>query len=305
MIETERGEWTVKRKGTWLEFQAENKNPMHVNEWLRESVKASQGVISQYRKQHGLMVNHASIGSANPIVAAGDTVALEVFRQEKDGTIPEYKELSILYEDDHLIAINKPAGMKTHPNEPGETGTLANALAFHYMMQGEDTPVRIVHRLDEDTTGAILFAKHALSQAIMDRDLQDHSIFRTYSAVVNGVPDPPAGTIAEPIGRDRHHPSRRRVSPGGQAAVTHYETVKVLNSSALLKIRLETGRTHQIRVHLSHIGHSIIGDPLYGRPSSKISRQALHASAISFRHPITGEDLLLTAPFPEDMKEWE
>ncbi|AZB42003.1 RluA family pseudouridine synthase [Bacillus sp. FJAT-42376] len=295
----------MKRRGSWLEFPVGETGPVHINDFLLQQVGASKGVIAHYRKTEGLMLNGSLLHEENPRVEKGDTVSLEVFKPEKEEIIPEFRELDILFEDEHLIALNKPAGMKTHPNEAKETGTLANALAFYYMMQGEERAVRHVHRLDEDTSGAILFAKHALAQSVMDRALQEHEISRTYIAAVHGQPKPKKGTIDKPIGRDRHHSSRRRVSAGGQSAVTHYELLKSSGSESVLRIQLETGRTHQIRVHLSHIGHPIIGDKLYGKPSGMIDRQALHAARIRFRHPLTNEEMHLCAPFPEDMIRWE
>ncbi|KZZ85108.1 RluA family pseudouridine synthase [Bacillus sp. SJS] len=295
----------MKKRGTWLEYKVTDLAPVYVNEFLIQTAGASKGVIHHYRKANGLKVNGTILSAENPLVHNGDIVSLEVFKAEKNDIVSEFMELDILFEDDHIIAINKPAGMKTHPNSPGETGTLANALAFYYMMQGEDAAVRHVHRLDEDTSGAILFAKHALAQAIMDKALQEHFISRTYVAAVQGVPRPKKGTISQPIGKDRHHPSKRRVSTGGQPAVTHYEMVQSSSSGAVLKVQLETGRTHQIRVHLSYIGNPIIGDRLYGDPSHLIERQALHAAHIRFHHPITNEKIDLTAPFPADMKRWE
>ncbi|MGD6818977.1 RluA family pseudouridine synthase [Metabacillus sp. 84] len=295
----------MKRRGTWLEYYAENSAPLHVNEWLLKQAGATKGVIAHYRRNSGLMVNGAILTVENPVVAIGDAISLEVFKPEESGTVPELMGIEILFEDEHLVAVNKPPNMKTHPNFEGETGTLANALAFHFMMEGAGTAIRHVHRLDEDTSGAILFAKHALAQGIMDRELQDHLIARTYLAAVHGLPRPAKGTVSVPIGKDRHHASRRRVSPGGQPAVTHYEVIQHNGSDSILKVSLETGRTHQIRVHLSHIGHPIIGDKLYGRPSSLINRQALHAAHISFSHPITKELLTLDAPIPKDMRRWK
>jgi 23S rRNA pseudouridine1911/1915/1917 synthase len=193
-----------------------------------------------------------------------------------------------------------------HPVERHGTGSLANAVAAYYASTGQAVAVRHIHRLDADTTGPVLYAKNALAQISLDAAMREKRIARVYLAVVHGVPARGRGTIDAPIGRDRHHAGRRRVSPTGEPAVTHYETVRAWpeHNTALLRLRLETGRTHQIRVHLSHIGHPLVGDTLYGgRPSPRIRRQALHGESLAFPHPWTRETVRVEAPLPADLAD--
>lgn len=204
-----------------------------------------------------------------------------------------------LYEDDWCLVLLKPAGMPVHPAYPGMGGTLDEAAVRHVLRAGDPLPVRHIHRLDADTSGPVLYAKNDLAQLRLDEAMRKKRIERRYVAIVHGVPRPRAGTIDAPIGRDRHHGSRRRVSPGGDRAVTHYETVKAAGGLALVRLRLETGRTHQIRVHLSHIGHPLLGDRLYGAPADPhLGHQALHGESLRFPHPWTGREIDVTAPRP-------
>lgn len=226
------------------------------------------------------------------------SLRIRFFTEADFGVIPSPADLTILYEDDHLLVANKPAGMDTHPNSPGQRNTLANAVAFHLKSKGEFRQVKHIHRLDRDTTGAVLFAKHPFIGSLLDQMLEKREIKRTYLAIVQGILTSNCGTISEPIGRDRHHPVRRRVSPGGQRAVTHYEVLRTDNrkKQTILKCQLATGRTHQIRVHFSHLGHPLAGDILYGG-TPIFARQALHAVKLEFLHPLTEERITCHAPF--------
>ncbi|MCD7035191.1 RluA family pseudouridine synthase [Metabacillus sp. GX 13764] len=296
----------MKIKGEWLEYKAELKNgPVYLNEYLQKVIGASKANILEWRKTGAIQWNNEILGDFNPLVQDGDQILLHVFAEETEDLQPEYKEIEVLFEDEHLLIANKPAGMATHPNEQNQKGTFANALAFYYQMTGQHCRVRQVHRLDQDTSGAIVFAKHALAQTLLDKALQEHLIKRTYIALAEGRLHRKKGTFNDPIGKDRHHPTRKRVSENGQAAVTHYEVIKGLREQKLtiVKLQLETGRTHQIRVHLSHAGNPIAGDELYGSENSQFSSQALHAAEINLTHPFTGEALTIRAPFPEEMAD--
>ncbi len=201
--------------------------------------------------------------------------------------------------------------MDTHPAEKGGMGTLANLVAFHFQMQGLETKVRHIHRLDKDTTGGVVFAKHRIAGAIMDRLLMERKIKRTYAALVEGKVKGKQGTIDAAIGRDRHHATRRRVSPKGDQAITFYKVEKYFKNQnvTFVTLQLETGRTHQIRVHMSYHGNPLVGDVLYGGQTQYMSRQALHAMKINFLHPITKEEIEVDVPFPaklnDTMKEFQ
>lgn len=201
-------------------------------------------------------------------------------------------ELPILFEDDHFIIARKPKGMATHPNEIGQTDTFINAILGHIIRNGGSYGEH-VHRLDQGTSGLLMVAKHPVAKNVMDRMLEQKQLVRDYEAVVKGKVVNRTGTIDFPLGRDRHHPTRRRVSPSGQSAVTHYRVLKHMEGKTLVHLTLETGRTHQIRAHLSHINHPIIGDELYDGPMTQDGAYHLHAFRMSFTHPFTGEKIVV------------
>ncbi len=214
--------------------------------------------------------------------------------------------LSVLFEDDHLLVIDKPANLVVHPAAGHPSGTLVNAVLHHLQadlrgVSGSDRP-GIVHRLDRDTTGVILVAKTVRAQELAARAFAERRVQKIYRAIVHGVPAPREGTIDTLFGR--HPRDRKRFSSKvltGKRAVTHYRVLEPLRSAALLEVRLETGRTHQIRVHLADRGHPLIGDPVYGRrPPVPFERPALHALSLEIEHPITGRKLTCEAPIPQD-----
>ncbi len=234
-------------------------------------------------------------------VTPGDTLSIPIYGEEENPVPPFDLPLSILYEDDDILVINKPAGLNTHPANHEDTHTLTNAVSRYFLINGIQTKPRHIHRLDKDTSGAILFAKHAYAGAILDEALADGQIKRTYAALVCGMVQKDAGTVNAPIGRDRHTAGRMRVSPSGKPAVTHFKVVKRMKQTnrTLVSCRLETGRTHQIRVHMSHIKHPLVSDVLYGGiKDSHIDGQALHAYKLDFLQPLTKERLQVECPIP-------
>jgi 23S rRNA pseudouridine1911/1915/1917 synthase len=266
---------------------------------LRNHWQAPKKLVHSMRMKGDVTVNGKLTSWTSPLLQ-GDILQIRLFKEVEYDVPPTYGELDVLFEDEHLIVVNKPAGIDTHPNTPDETDTMANLVAFHYQAEGESCRVLHIHRLDRDTSGALIFAKHPLSKAILDRLLAERQIKRTYHALVHGRLKQKKGTISEPIGRDRHHNTRRRVSPSGQDAVTHYKVMEVRNPYTLIEVQLDTGRTHQIRVHMSHIGHPLAGDTLYGG-KPVFTRQALHAARISFPHPLTGERIECEAECRDDI----
>ncbi|TAA66877.1 RluA family pseudouridine synthase [Planococcus salinarum] len=201
-------------------------------------------------------------------------------------------ELPVLYEDEHFLIARKPKGMNTHPNEIGQDDTFINGVIGH-IIRGGGSYGEHVHRLDQGTSGLLMAAKHPVAKNILDRMLEQKQLVRDYEAVVKGKVHNKSGTIDFAIGRDRHHPTRRMVSPTGQSAVTHYKLLRHMEGKSLLQLSLETGRTHQIRTHLSHIGHPIIGDELYGGPPTQDGAYHLHAFRMSLIHPFTGEKIVV------------
>ena len=212
---------------------------------------------------------------------------------------------SIALEDEHLLVVDKPAGVVVHPGVGNRYGTLVQALGD--LVAGGDDPVRpgVVHRLDRDTSGLLVLARHEEAHAALKEMIRRREVVREYTALVEGRPPARSGTIDAPIGRDRRH--RTRQSPDTddpREAVTHFETDRLLEDATLLRVRLETGRTHQIRAHLLAIGHPVCGDPEYGRAGLHgLGRQFLHASRLAFEHPVTGEAVDVRSPLPEDLAE--
>lgn len=205
----------------------------------------------------------------------------------------------VLYEDDFCIVIDKPAGMAVHGSSPSQGGTLDEAVARHMLRQEDPLNVRHIHRLDDDTSGPVLYAKNDLAQWKLDEAMRAKIIDRHYIAVVHGRLVNPKGTISAPIGKDRHHSAKRRVSDNGDHAVSHYEVIAASRQLSLLRVKLETGRTHQIRVHLSHIGHPLVGDGLYGGDARMLAHQALHGEKLLFPHPWTTQLTEACSPWPE------
>ena len=226
--------------------------------------------------------------------------------------------LVVVYEDEHLIVVDKPAGMVVHPAAGNPDGTLVNALLHHCRGQlsgiGGVARPGIVHRIDKDTSGLLVVAKTDAAHEGLAKQFADHSIHRAYMAVIAGHPLPRAGTVTGAIARSSHDRKKMAlVAEGrGKHAVTHYRTLQVLDAAALVECRLETGRTHQVRVHLASTGHPLLGDPVYGRVPPRLRpllatlgfrRQALHAAELGFVHPVTGQTVELASPIPPDMAE--
>ncbi|CAM3664340.1 RluA family pseudouridine synthase [Mesobacillus zeae] len=228
-----------------------------------------------------------------------------VFPLEKPsaGIAEEFFPLSILYEDEYFLVINKPAGMSTIPSREHPSGSLANGLIGYYKQTGIAATTHIVTRLDRDTSGIVLVAKHRHVHHLMSTQQKAGELKRTYEALAEGHFHKDEGIVEEPIARKPDSIIERHVDSKGQYACTAYKVVGQYEDFSHIELELKTGRTHQIRVHMAHIGHPLAGDDLYGGSSSKIERQALHCRKIRFRHPFTGKDLHFFAPMPKDLQE--
>lgn len=240
----------------------------------------------------------------NVLVRAGQTLDVAVDDpQRRSQILPSPGPLDILYEDDHLLVLNKQAGVLVHPIVPDQTDTLGNFLLWHYQTTGQtETLFHPVHRLDRGTTGLLVVAKHPSAQTALKNQLHTDDFRREYLAVTVGTPQPLEGVIDAPIAHAPDSPIAHRVDPDGLRAVTHYRTLRP-GPLSLVELCLDTGRTHQIRVHLAHIGCPIFGDFLYGaEESERISRPALHSHKLSFRHPVSKEMLTFTQELPPDME---
>ena len=260
---------------------------------------AVQGLLSK----ESVLVNGKSV-SKNYKLRSGDEVTVEILEPEPMDAVPEDIPLEIVYEDSDLLVVNKPKGMVVHPAHGNYTGTLVNALLHHCgdSLSGINGVIRpgIVHRIDKNTSGLLIVAKNDAAHLHLAEQIKAHSFTREYEAVAVGAFKEPSGTVDAPIGR--HKTDRKKMcvtQENSRNAVTHYEVLKQYGGYAHVRLRLETGRTHQIRVHLAYIGHPVLGDDVYGKPYMGMEGQCLHARKIGFIHPSTGEYMEFSSELPE------
>ena len=260
---------------------------------------AVQGLLSK----ESVLVNGKSV-SKNYKLHSGDEVTVEIPEPEPMDAVPEDIPLEIVYEDSDLLVVNKPKGMVVHPAHGNYTGTLVNALLHHCgdSLSGINGVIRpgIVHRIDKNTSGLLIVAKNDAAHLHLAEQIKAHSFTREYEAVAVGAFKEPSGTVDAPIGR--HKTDRKKMcvtQENSRNAVTHYEVLKQYGGYAHVRLRLETGRTHQIRVHLAYIGHPVLGDDVYGKPYKGLDGQCLHARKIGFIHPTTGEYMEFSSELPE------
>jgi tRNA pseudouridine32 synthase/23S rRNA pseudouridine746 synthase/23S rRNA pseudouridine1911/1915/1917 synthase len=287
----------------WIRYKVpEERMGQTVETVLKEALMISGRMINRLTRRRGILLNGRPPWLGRP-VKAGDELKVAVRPREHPDFPATPVNFSVLYEDRDLMVIDKPAGVNVHPTREGENDTLVNGILYHWREQGEDGIPRPVHRLDRWTSGLILVAKNAYMHQLLDRQLRNKEIVRCYLAFTGKPLSDTTGTIDAPIGRDPHHPLRRRVTPDGEPAVTHYRVLRQYDRASLVEAELETGRTHQIRVHFAHLGAPLLGDSLYGGETSLIRRQALHAARLSFRHPLTGKEMSFHSPFPDDLRK--
>lgn len=279
----------------------ENEQGTTVLDFLRKKGFSRHILSSMKADKEALTRNGQRIGGREQLLA-GDHFRVRLLETvDSDGIVPVSMPLSILYEDENILVINKPADMPVHPSIGNYTNTLANGVAAYLDAKDEHSPFRCINRLDRDTSGALILAKNAFSAAVLSTQMRNRQIRRTYLAVVEGI-TPPNGTISAPISRVDDSVIERHVDfLRGEPAVTHYERLEVKNEHSLLEIHLETGRTHQIRVHMGYIGHSLPADYLYHPVYDCFKRQPLHSLQLEFRHPVTDKPMCLLAPVSEDM----
>ena len=263
---------------------------------LEKHLKISSSLIKRLkREENGVLLN----GVRTHVIAKvseGDILNVNIKGKDTGNIIPVNIPLDILWEDEDILAVNKPRTMPVHPSGNHKTDTLANAVMYYI---GDNEAIHIITRLDRETSGVVLIAKNPRAAAILTEDIKRGKIKKEYIAIVNGKPEPSAGTISEPIKRKECRGIARCVCKDGKEAVTLYEIMKTTDKFSLVKLFPITGRTHQLRVHMSYIGHPIYGDDMYGA-AQQGERTRLHCHRITFLHPVTAEELSLTAILPED-----
>lgn len=269
--------------------------------YLKHLKYSSQIITHLKRTEKGILLNGVW-GRVRDTLHTDDTLTITLVETETSDNIVAFKlPLSIVYEDEDLLIINKSADTPIHPSQGNYDNTLANAVMYYYEQQGINFVYRCINRLDRDTTGLLILAKHMYSASLLSNMVQNREIHREYLAIATGLV-PESGTIEAPIGRVDGSTIERHIDEiNGEYACTHYKRLQYTNGYSLVSLKLATGRTHQIRVHMKHIGHPLPGDFLYNPDYSVIQRQALHSHRLEFIHPITHKKMEFTAPLPEDM----
>ncbi len=284
-----------------IDSKLENKS---VKDILKNSLNLSNRLIIKLKKYNQIYCND-KICYTNHIVKLNDIIKVNIDFVQEDNIVPMHNDLDILYQDDSMLIVNKPAGVPTHPSMQHFNNTLSNYVKAYYLENNINTLIRPVNRLDKDTSGIVVFAKNQYIQESLIRQMQQHIFKKYYSCIIQGILSEKNGTITLPIARENDSIIKRCVNKNGQPAITNYTVEKEFELDSkkysLLSIYLQTGRTHQIRVHFSHIGHPLLGDWLYGTKSKYISRQALHCQQIKFIHPINKEKVTITCPTPNDI----
>ena len=289
-----------------LNYTTENLiTSMPVSHFLKQKGFSSQNLVQLKKNPDAVLANEVPC-FMNHVLHPGDTLTLHIREARSSEKIPPVElPLDIVYEDEDLMVINKPAGMPIHPSMNNYYNSMANALAYYFDQQNRPFVFRCINRLDRDTSGLTIVAKHYVSAGMLSAMIANKAasgITREYLAIVKGSVQPPEGTITAPLGRKEGSIIERTIDfEKGESAITHYKVLDEKNGHSLVSLILETGRTHQIRIHMKHLGYPLIGDYLYNPDMERIQRQALHAWKLSFVHPITGEKMQFTAPLPEDM----
>lgn len=285
----------------------ENCQGMPAKSYLKAKGYSSQNLIELKKMPESIQVNGEWV-YLNHRLHGGDALTIHITEAASSEKIPPVElPLNIVYEDEDLMVINKPAGMPIHPSMNNYENSLGNALAYYFAKQNKPFIFRCINRLDRDTSGLTIIAKHMVSAGMLSTmvaNKKNGGITREYLAIVRGTPNPAQGIINAPIARREGSILERMVDFAvGEEAITHYRVLEEKNGHSLISLLLETGRTHQIRVHMKHIGYPLIGDYLYNPDMEYITRQALHSYRLNFTHPITGEAMEFVAPLPEDMAQ--
>ena len=275
----------------------------NVKEVLKAEFSMSDRLLLKLKKLDKIYLN-GNVTSVNHPVLENDLIECYLdYEEDNSNIVPTEMPLNIIYEDEAYIVVNKPAGIPVHPSMDHYADSLSNGIAFYFNQIGLKKKIRPVNRLDKDTSGIVIFAKNEYIQECLVRQMKSKEFIKKYIAVVNGNLDNLEGTINAPIARKEGSIIERCVSETGDIAITHYKVLKRKTDFDIVECILETGRTHQIRVHFAYLGHSLLGDTLYGKSSNLINRQALHAYEVEFIHPLSKQKVKYVANVPEDLNK--
>lgn len=278
-----------------------------IREYLKTELGLSTRLIRSASINKKIFVDDEVV-KMNRVLNSGEIIKIDLEKDESQDIAPEKIDIDVIYEDEDILVVNKKPFMVVHPTKSYQSGTLANGVINYFMENNQNCIVRLVSRLDMNTSGLIIIAKNQFSHGMLSKEMSENKVEKRYLAIVHGTIKEKQGTIDLPIYKpeDIENGTKRIVDERGQRSVTHYKVLEEFKEASLVECKLETGRTHQIRVHLSHLGHSIYGDTLYGYGEEEeelINRQALHAYGLNFKSPRTGEELELRAELPADMKQ--
>ena len=278
-----------------------------LREYLKREMGISTRLIRSASIQKRIFINNEVV-KMNRVIKNGEIIKIDLEKEESQNIAPEKIDIDIVYEDEDILVVNKKPFMVVHPTKTYQSGTLANGVINYFMESNQNCIVRLVSRLDMNTSGLIIIAKNQFSHGMLSKAMSENKVEKRYLAIVHGIFKEKQGTIDKPIYRPEgiENGTRRVVDERGQRSITHYKVVEEFSDSSLVECKLETGRTHQIRVHLSYLGHPIYGDVLYGDGDNEgdlIVRQALHAYGLDFKSQRTEKELSLRADLPDDMKE--
>lgn len=273
---------------------------LSIEEELREKHGISGRLSRRLQRNNQLYLNGKAT-KGNVLAKKGDKIAI-LMEEEIENSIPIDIPIEIIYEDYDLLILNKQPNIVVHPTKTHLDDTIANGVAYYFKSKNINKKVRFVNRLDMGTSGILVIAKNSFAHQQLSKQMEENKIEKIYTAIVEGIIQKEEGTIEAPIGKKEDEPMIREVMEDGQYALTKYKVIKRYKDATLVQVKIETGRTHQIRVHMKYIGHPIIGDVLYNEESRFVNRQALHAHYFKFKHPRTGEEKEIRVDFPEDIK---
>lgn len=285
-----------------LRFIVDNNKYLNIKQVAKEHFGMSERLIAKLKNKQLIFKNDNKV-YINELVKLNDKITFDLnYDEENDNIIPTKMDLNILYEDESLLIVDKPPFIAIHPSIGHFKDSLANGVKYYFQENNINKKIRPVNRLDRDTSGIVIFAKNEYIQECLIKQMQNNQFEKIYLAITHGCVNVNSGIIDQPIARKEGSIIEREVNKNGQPSITHFNVLKKTKNFSLVKFKLETGRTHQIRVHSSYIGHPLLGDSLYGEPSNLINRQALHCYKLKFTHPLTQKTMCIKSNLPNDMK---